>query len=76
MMAKDMNKHRHDKKGRGQIFETVKGKWVEKRQQRICSVCHTIMDSVLLGKVESPLRKRMGDKAGKMVWFDDKGKGK
>lgn len=74
-MAKDMNKHRHNKKGRGQTFDVVKGKWVETRQQRICSVCHVIMDSVLITKTESRLRKQFGDKAGKMVWFNE-GKGK
>lgn len=66
-----MARHIHDKAEGGQTFETVKGVYIELRMQMHCSKCHKPMGSRLISKVQSPLRARLGRKAGKMVWFKD-----
>jgi len=66
-MVKDPRKHKHDKAKAGKTFDIVKGVWVILYQEQKCSKCGIITGKRKLGKVKSPLRERLGPKAGKRV---------
>jgi len=64
-MVKDPRKHRHDKAAGGRVFDIVKGVWVYTYMEQKCSKCGIVMGKRLVQKVKSPLRARLGPKAGK-----------
>lgn len=64
-MVKDPRKHRHDKAKAGKLFDIVKGVWVITYQEQKCSKCGIITGKRQMQKVKSPLRDRLGPKAGK-----------
>ena len=64
-MVKDPRKHKHNKAKAGKTFEIVKGTWVFLYQEQKCSKCGIITGKRKLAKVQSPLRKALGPKAGK-----------
>lgn len=74
MMKRSTGRHIHDKAASGTVYDTVKGTWVYKYLEVKCSKCGKYMGKRLIGKVESPLRRRMGAKSGKMIWDVKKGK--
>lgn len=61
-------KHKHDKAAAGTTYEVQQGVYIVTWQEQKCSGCGKYMGKRKLSKVQSPLRARMGRKAGKMVW--------
>lgn len=64
-MVKDPRKHRHNKAKAGKLFDIVEGVWVVTYQEQKCSKCGIITGKRRIQKVKSPLRDRLGPKAGK-----------
>lgn len=70
-MVKDPRKHRHNKAAGGKVFDIVKGVWIYTYMEQKCSKCGIITGKRKLSKVKSPLRDRLGPKAGKRVMRTD-----
>lgn len=70
-----MTKHKHDKAKAGVTYDVQKGVYIVRWQEQRCSVCDKYMGKRKIEKWQSPLRARLGRKAGKMIW-PPKGKGK
>lgn len=61
--------HEHNKKRKGRKWETTVGTQIVTYQHMLCSICGRTMETKIVKKKESKLRKRFGGKAGKRFDF-------
>lgn len=71
----DTPKHKCDKAAAGTTYDVQKGVYIIRWQEVKCSVCGKARGRRKIEQWQSPLRARMGGKAGKMIW-PPKGKDK
>ena len=66
--------HEHNKKRKGRKYEVTVGDQIITYQYLLCSVCGHTMESKIVKKRTSKLRKRLGKKAGKRIDFSPEDK--
>lgn len=61
--------HEHNKRKKGRKWETVVGNQIITYRFMLCSICGRTMETVIVKKRTSKLRKALGNKAGKRIDF-------